>query len=93
MANERLQKGFGLVSNDVMRDPNIPLKLKGLYSLLATYADKDNGETFISVNRMAAETNIDDSSVRRYLTDLIKLGVISRTRRGKNQSWITRLLK
>ena len=93
MATERLQNGFGLVSNGVMRDPNIPLKLKGLYGLLASYADADKGETFISVNRMAAETNIDDSSVRRYLTALVKLGVISRIRRGKNESWTTKLLK
>ena len=27
----RTKNGFGIVSNDVMRNPNIPLKLKGLY--------------------------------------------------------------
>lgn len=82
-----------MVSNDVMRDPNIPLKLKGLYALLASYADRDNSETFISVTRMAAETNIDVSSIRRHLTSLVNLNIISRTRRGKNESWVTRLLK
>ena len=89
----RLKNGFGMVSNDVMRDPNISLKLKGLYGVLATYADKINNQTFISVNRMALETNINESSVRRYLVEMIELKIISRTRRGKNESWVTTLLK
>lgn len=88
-----LQNGFTQISNNVVRDPNIPLKEKGLYVLLASYANNDTGETTISVNRMAAETGLNPSSVRRNLDRLIEMNLIRRIRRGKNESWITKLLR
>jgi DNA-binding MarR family transcriptional regulator len=88
-----LQNGFTRISNNVVRDPNIPLREKGLYVLLASYANNDTGETTVSVRKMADECGVDQSSVRRTLDKLISMGLIRRTRRGKNESWITTLLK
>lgn len=88
-----LQNGFTQISNKVVRDPSIPLREKGLYALLASYANNDTGETTVSVSRMADECGLDQSSVRRTLDKLINMGLIKRTRRGKNESWITTLLR
>lgn len=93
MRNKRLQNGFGQVSYTVIRDPMITLSEKALYSYLATYADKDSNETIVSINRIASETNVSVSTVKRNLDKLCELGIISRTRRGKNETWVTRLLK
>lgn len=88
-----LQNGFTQVSNNVVRNPDIPLREKGLYLLLASYAHNETGETTVSVSKMSDECGLDQSSVRRTLDSLINLGLIKRTRRGKNESWITTLLK
>jgi len=88
-----LQNGFTQVSNTVIRDPDIPLREKGLYAVLASYANNDTAETTISVNKLAAETGLNPSSVRRTLDKLNGMGLIKRTRRGKNESWITTLLR
>jgi len=60
-------KKFGIVSQDVLQDPELSIQAKGLYSFLCTYADK-NRECFPSRNTMADHCNI---SVR-YTGILIK---------------------
>ena len=77
MKNNRLSKGYGLVSSTVVRDPNISLRDKGLYAYLASYASIDNTLT-VSVNRAASECNVDPSTIRRILDQLKKAGVIVR---------------
>ena len=47
--NPRLSKGFGQVSNEVMRDPELSLKDKGLYSYLCTFAGSQTNELIVSV--------------------------------------------
>jgi CTP-dependent riboflavin kinase len=92
MKNPRLSKGYGMVSSTVVRDPNISLRDKGLYAYLATYADVNNALT-VSVNRAAAECNVDPSTIRRILEQLKKAGVIIREIRGNGQSYKTILNK
>jgi DNA-binding MarR family transcriptional regulator len=91
--NIRLSKGFGMVSKAVMQDPNISLRDKGLYAYLSTYADKDDSDMTISVNRISAECGITTSTVKRILEDLIKKKVIQRVRRGDGLTAVTSLLK
>ena len=82
--SNRTKAGFGQPSKIVLTDQNIDLKLKGLYAYLSAY---------VSVDRIAAETGTDRSTINRLLKALIEKGVISRTRRGKNTTAITKLLK
>jgi predicted transcriptional regulator len=89
--NQRLVR-YGLVSNNVMRDPEICLRSKGLYAYLCTYADSNN-ECTVSVNRIAAECNMSHSSVKRILDILVKKGVIIRQERAILQSYKTILIK
>lgn len=81
-----------MVSSNVVRDPNISLRDKGLYAYLASYADTDNVLT-VSVNRAASECNVDVSTIRRILNMLKKSGIIVRESRGVGQSYKTILNK
>ena len=89
----RIKQGFGQVSNTVLRDPELSLGEKALYSYLSTYADSHTDELFVSVNRIAAEMNIGQSTVKRHLHTLEKKGVILRLKRGHGMSSITKLMK
>ena len=91
--SNRTKAGFGQPSKIVLTDQNIDLKLKGLYAYLSAYASNTTDETYVSVDRIAAETGTDRSTINRLLKALIEKGVISRTRRGKNTTAITKLLK
>jgi DNA-binding MarR family transcriptional regulator len=92
MSNPRLKNGYGIVSNTVMRDPDISLGEKSLYAYLSTYADGNN-QLFVSVNKMADECNIGQSTVKRYLSTLEEKKIISRISRGHKVTKITILLK
>ena len=91
--SSRLKSGFGQVSNTVLRDPELSLGEKALYSYLCTYASSDNSELFVSVNKMASECNIGVSTVKRHLQTLEKKGVILRMRNSYKSITITRILK
>lgn len=81
-----------MVSNTVLRDPEVNLQEKALYAYLSTYAD-GNGELFVSVNKMASELAMGVSSVNRQLKNLEQKGIIARISRGYHTSRITKLLK
>lgn len=89
----RLKNGFGMVSNTVMRDPELSLGEKALYAYLSTYANSSTHELFVSVNKIASECDIGQSTVKRHLATLEKKKVISRVSRGHRMSKITILLK
>jgi DNA-binding MarR family transcriptional regulator len=91
--NQRTKNGFGMVSNTVLRDPELSLGEKALYSYLCTYADGIDNELFVSVNKMAAECNIGVSTVKRYLSSLEKKSVILRIRNTYKSITITKILK
>lgn len=81
-----------MVSNTVLRDPEVNLQEKALYAYLSTYADS-KGELFVSVNKIASECKIGVSTVKRYIHSLEKRGIVTRVSRGYGMSKITKLLK
>jgi len=91
--NQRIKHGFGIVSNTVLRDPEVSLGEKALYSYLCTYADGATNELYVSVNKIAAECNIGASTVKRHMHTLEQKGILIRVSRGYGISRITRLLK
>jgi hypothetical protein len=93
MLNIRLKKGFGQVSNAVMRDPSLSLREKGLYGYMSTYASNIDNALTVGINRMAAECDVDESTIRRLLDKLMKHGVIAREKRCARQTTITVLIK
>jgi DNA-binding MarR family transcriptional regulator len=88
----RLKNGYGLVSSNILRDPDISLRAKGLYAYLATYADSKN-EVTAGINRIANECGITQSTVKRTLEELKKKGIIARESRGIGTSFKTILIK
>ena len=87
------QKKYGMVTNEVVRDPNLSLRDKGLYAYLATYTSQIDDASTVSVNRAASECNVDPSTIRRILEKLKKAGILERKKRGHGQSYLTILNK
>jgi DNA-binding MarR family transcriptional regulator len=93
MKNVRVKAGFGMVSNTVIRDPDISLKEKAIYAYLSSYADRVHNECTVGIDRMAAECGVDHSTIKRTLKTLVDKGIITRISRGINKTSITILLK
>lgn len=91
--NPRLIKGFGQVSIDVMRDPELSLKDKGLYAYLCTFAGSQTNELIVSVYRMADECGTSPSSIKRSIEILQSKGIIDRVYMGKGKTRKTIILK
>jgi len=77
--NVRLSKGFGMVSNDVIRNPALSLREKSIYAYLCTYSNKTTNELHVGIKRMAAENGVTESTIKRILQSLIRKNVIFRT--------------
>ena len=93
MKNIRIKDGFGMVSNTVIRDPDLSLKEKAIYSYLSTYADGTTNECTVGIDRIAAECGVDHSTIKRSLKKLKEKGIIIRISRGMNNTAITILIK
>jgi predicted transcriptional regulator len=91
--NLRLAKGFGQVSNEVMRDPELSLKDKGLYAYLCTFAGSQTNELIVSVYRMADECGTSPSTIKRSIETLQSKGIIDRVYMGKGKTRKTIILK
>lgn len=72
---------FGVVSAHVLRNPDLSVRSKALYCLLATYVDNDNREWTISKRRLANELGCSVETVKRGLAELTDLGYLTRVRR------------
>lgn len=93
MNNKRFKGGYGIVSNTVLRDPELSLGEKALYAYLCTYADSKTDELFVSVSKISDECGIGQSTAKRYIAHLEKKEIIKRVSRGYKVSKITILLK
>ena len=91
--NLRLAKGFGQVSNEIMRDPELSLKDKGLYAYLCTFAGSQTNELIVSVYRMADECGTSPSTIKRSIETLQSKGIINRVYMGKGNTRKTIILK
>lgn len=91
--NPRLKGGFGQVSNTVIRDPNISLQQKAVYSYLASYANSVTNDTYVGINKLANECGISQSTIKRILRELEDNNIIRREPRGKGLTHLTILLK
>jgi predicted transcriptional regulator len=91
--NPRLTSGFGMVSREVMTDPEISIRDKAFYAYLASYADSVANDLTVSVNRMAAECNVTQSTIKRSLKTLETRGIIKRVSVGVLTARKTILLK
>lgn len=71
---------FGIVTKEVIDDPELSLGAKALYSLLCTYADK-NRECFPSISTLSDYLNITTRYTDKLIRELKTKGIIKRTGR------------
>ena len=68
---------FGIVKYDVLSDPNISIQAKGLYSLIACYANKER-EAYPSASTLADSMSISQRYVFKLLKELRQHNYINR---------------
>jgi len=68
---------FGIVSYDIISDPDLSSRAKGLYALLCCYADK-NRICFPTKSRLADELDVSNKTIKRYLKELYNKKYIKR---------------
>jgi len=73
-------KRFGVVNQIVLKDPELSIQAKGLYSLLSTYANT-NRMCYPSVNTLADNCNMSRSTIERLIKELKEKEYIKRVGR------------
>lgn len=68
---------FGIVSKNIMTDPELSLQAKGLYAILCTYANKQR-QCYPSLNTLSDISNKSVSQVSAYIRELKDKGYLTR---------------
>ncbi len=72
---------YGIVSLDIILDPDITLQAKGLYSTLACYANKER-TCFPSISTLSNDLNVSERTIKRLIKELKNKKIVVRT--GRN---------
>lgn len=83
---------YGRVSVGVLTNPAISPQAKGLYAVLAGYAEWDSRVCHVGRDRLAKDLNASVRSVSLWMKELYGWGVLDRKHRGLGRSRETRLL-
>lgn len=73
-------KKFGVVYTEVIQDPDLSLRAKGLYALLCSFADK-NRQCFPSIATLAELSGVTRRTIERTLIELEKKTYVTRNGR------------
>jgi len=71
---------FGIVDADVMQDPSLSLRAKGVYGLLATFARRDR-TCFPSINTLSDYSGTGRRTIERALKELEEKGYVKKEKR------------
>ncbi|MBM3578192.1 MAG: helix-turn-helix domain-containing protein [Alphaproteobacteria bacterium] len=77
--------GFTQVPNFILRDPNLSIGAKTIYSLLLSYA-WHNDLCFPGQDRLAKDVGMGLASVNRFVKELEACALIEITRRGQGRT-------
>lgn len=77
--------GFTQVPNFILRDPNVSIGAKTVYSLLLSYA-WHNDLCFPGQDRLAQDVGMGIASVNRFIKELEAYNLIEITRRGQDKT-------
>jgi len=75
-----MKKQFGIINKEVMQDPALSLRAKGVYGLLATFADKDR-TCFPSITLLAELSGTGRRTIERALKELEEKNYVKREHR------------
>ncbi|MAO23958.1 MAG: hypothetical protein CMJ25_24680 [Phycisphaerae bacterium] len=68
---------FGIVSREVILSPDLSIKAKALYSVLACYANKER-TCFPSISTLSNDLNVSESTIKRLIKELKTKNLIKR---------------
>ena len=71
---------FGIVSREVILSPDLSIKAKALYSVLACYANKQRS-CFPSISTLADDLNVSQRTTKRMIKELKDQDYIKRVGR------------
>jgi DNA-binding MarR family transcriptional regulator len=71
---------FGIVSREVILSPDLSIKAKALYSVLACYANKQRS-CFPSISTLADDLNVSQRTTKRLIKELKDQDYIKRVGR------------
>jgi DNA-binding transcriptional regulator YhcF (GntR family) len=74
---ERYNKQFGIVSKDILTDPELSMQAKAVYAILCTYCNKER-TCFPSINTIADLCDVNPRTISRKLKELKQKGYIKR---------------
>jgi len=81
---------YGKAPTKFLRDPDIKLQAKGLYSVMHSYSQPKelmlNPKTFVSIGTLAKDTGLHRKNVGEWIKHLEEVGWITVKRRGMNKS-------
>ena len=83
--------GFTQIPNFILRDPNLSIGAKTIYSLLLSYA-WHNDLCFPGQDRLAKDVAMGIASVNRFIKELEACSLIEITRRGQGRRISTPLI-
>ena len=86
--------GYGIAPKAVMIDPELSVQAKGVYAYLSSFAGAGTTAS-PSIETMTYHLSLTDHTLRRYITELISAGLISReskTENGRFSGYVYHLL-
>lgn len=89
--NPALRRGFTAIPNYILSNPAVSFGARLTYSLLLSYAWKQNS-CFPGQDKLSADLGVNKRSVVRYLQELEDLGFIKAKRRGFGQTNVYHIL-
>lgn len=81
MEKDIMSEGFGIVAQSVLRDSNLSIEAKGIYSYLCTFANA-NREASVDIDTIVDELKISENRFFKYRKELVDKGylIIKNTR-------------
>ena len=70
-------KGTGRIYQNVVRNPLLSVKAKGMYALLSSISDK-NDECSPDIETLCEELNITKTTMYKYMNELVEYGVVEK---------------
>tara|TARA_R110002167_G_scaffold177167_2_gene376913 strand:+ start:970 stop:1227 length:258 start_codon:yes stop_codon:yes gene_type:complete len=81
MLKNKKKYRFGIVSSDIILNPDVSMQAKGLYSVLACYANKQRS-CFPSISTLSNDLNVSERTIKRLINELKTKNLIQRV--GRN---------
>ena len=89
--NEALRRGFTIIPNYILRNPQLSFGARVTYTILLSYAWQE-GSCFPGQEKLALDLGVSRQAVNQYLRELKEKGFIDWTRRGMGKTNIYRIL-